>query len=122
MYDYIPDLTERYPEGFRGEGYLTEAELIGYGDLPDEIEEKRPRKFEVGQHYVWTDWFTGGQSYYTVMERTPGRLVMAEYRREIDGEYELTENFKILTDDNGDEYLHMCEYRGEEGRLYAEEV
>lgn len=136
MGQYIPDITERFPEGFGGVdmtdryfggrargGYLSEAELIGYGDLPDEIEEeKRPRRFEIGQHYIWTDWFSGGQSYYVVAGRTDGRLALAEYRRELDGEYEGTENFKILTDENGDEYLHMCEYRGEVGRLYAEEV
>lgn len=136
MGQYIPDLTERFPEGFGGidltdtffggsprGGYINEDE---YWDLKEEIpyeaEEKRPRKFEVGQQYEWVGWFTGGRSFYTVTERTPDRLVFSEYRFEIDGEYKLTESFKILTDENGDEYLKMCEYQGEEGRLYAEEV
>jgi hypothetical protein len=132
---YIPDITERFPEGFGGvdmtDRYFpsrrtswedwSEAELIGYDDIPYETEPK-PKRFEIGQHYMWTDWFTGGQSYYVVAGRTNGRLALVEYRRELDGEYKGTENFKILTDENGNEYLHMCEYRGEEGRLYAEEV
>lgn len=137
MGQYIPDITERFPEGFSGVdmtdryfpsrradwnwGDFTEAELIGYDEIPYEIEEK-PKRFEVGQQYEWVDWFTGGVSEYTVIERTSGRLVFGEYRHEIDGDYKMTEAFKILTDENGDEYLKMCEYKGEEGRLYAEEV
>lgn len=141
MSQYIPDITERFPEGFGGvdmtdryfpsrretyEGWMDDwydGEEIPYEEeiTRKEIQENiKPKRFEIGQHYMWTSWFTGGQSYYVVVGRSGDRLVMSEYRREIDGEYEKTENFKILTDENGNEYLKMCEYRGEEGRLYAE--
>lgn len=131
MGQYIPDITERFPEGFGGVdmtdtyfggrargGYLNEAELIGYGDLPDEIE--TPGRFEVGDRYFWTDWFSGGQSHYVVIERTPDRVTFAEHRTEMDGEYDETETFKIFTDEDDNEYVKMCEYHGEEGRMYAD--
>ena len=138
MGQYIPDITERFPEGFgvvdmtdryfpsrRASwdwGDFTEAELIGYDEIPYEIEEEKPKRFEVGQHYMWTSWFTGGQSYYTVKDVTETKVVFSEYRREIDGEYEMEEEYEICTDENGNQYLVMCHYRDEEGRLYAEEV
>lgn len=135
MSQYIPDLTERFPEGFGGvdltdryfpskrAGWdwedMSEAELVGYDDIPYETEPPKPKRFEVGQHYIWTSWFTGGQSYYTVKQITDTKVVFAEYRREIDGEYEMEETFEIHMDENGDQYLVMCHYLDEEGRLYA---
>ena len=62
MGDYIPDITERFPEGFGGvdmtssyypsrktydEEFLSDAMLIGYGDLPDEVEQKGVKMFNV---------------------------------------------------------------------------
>ena len=134
MSQYIPDITERFPEGFggvdmtdtffggRSRGGYYDEEPHGYEPMwyeMEEEEEKKPRKFEVGQHYMWTSWFTGGQSYYTVKEVIDTKVVFAEYRREIDGEYEMEETFEIHTDENGDQYLVMCHYLDEEGRLYA---
>ena len=78
------------------------------------------KQFQIGQHYMWTCWFSGGQSFYKVKDRTEDRVLFAEYRREADGDYELTTEYEIRTDKNGDEYIKMCEYHGEEGRLYAE--
>lgn len=129
---YIPDLTERFPEGFGGVD-MTSKYFPSRGDIwdawddmedyeyetPKETEPK-PRVFKVGQEYEWVSWFTGGIGYYTVKEIKDGKLTFAEYRQEVDGEYSKEETFDILTDDNGDEYIKMCEYRGEEGRLYAE--
>lgn len=64
MSQYIPDLTERFPEGFggvdmtskyfpsRGNIYdmwdvMSESDLIGYDDMPPTTETK-PRVFKVG--------------------------------------------------------------------------
>ena len=119
---YMPDITQRYPEGFGMPSRdMSEADLIGYDDIPYEVEgDDIPKRFAVGQEYMWTDWFTGGQSWYTVKEITNNKVVFSEYRREIDGEYEMEEKYDICTDESGNEYLVMCCYRGEEGRLYAE--
>lgn len=137
MSQYIPDLTERFPEGFggvdmtskyfpsRGNIYdmwdvMSESDLIGYDDMPPTTETK-PRVFKIGQEYEWVNWFTGGVSYLTVKKIKNSKLTFSEYRREIDGEYEKEELFNIAKDENGDEYIVMCEYRGEIGKLYAEE-
>lgn len=136
---YIPDLTERFPEGFGGVD-MTSSYFPSWGDvwydwdalddefdIPNETEESSdetksmPKVFAVGQKYEWTSWFTGGVSYLTVKEIKNSKVTFSEYRMEIDGEYSKEETFDILTDDNGNEYVKMCEYRGEEGRLYAEE-
>ena len=127
---YIPDLTERFPEGFGGvdmtSRYFPSERTLWDDDMEDytfEIpreEEPKPRVFKVGQEYEWIGWFTGGVGCYTVKKIKDRKLTFAEYRQEIDGEYSKEETFDILTDDNGDEYIKMCEYRGEEGRLYAE--
>ena len=131
MSQYIPDITERFPEGFGGvdmtDRYFPSRRAMDWGDLeeeyseeiPYEIEEK-PKRFEIGQSYMWTGWFTGGRSHYTVKEVTDTKVVFSEYRREIDGEYEMEEEFDIHTDEDGNQYLVMCTYRDEEGRLYAE--
>lgn len=121
MRDYIPDITERYPEGFGMPSRYDDYYDDSYEDIPYE-RETNARLFEVGQHYMWTDWFSGGQNFYTVTDRKGDTVVFSEYRVELDGEYKLKENFEVLRDENGDEYIKMCEYRGEEGRLYAEEV
>lgn len=142
MSQYIPDITERFPEGFGGvdmtDRYFP-SKRMAYEDWMDdwydgeeipyeeeitrkEISENiKPKRFEIGQHYMWTSWFTGGQSYYTVKEVTDNKVVFTEYRREIDGEYEIEEEFDIHTDEDENQYLVMCTYRDEEGRLYAEE-
>ena len=129
---YIPDLTERFPEGFggvdmtsryfpsKGDVWYDWSALDDVFDIPYE-EKEVEKKFAVGQAYEWTSWFTGGVSYLTVKEIKDGKLTFAEYRMEVDGEYTMEETFEILTDENGNEYVKMCEYRCEEGRLYAEE-
>lgn len=142
MNQYIPDLTERFPEGFGGvdmtSRYFPSKGDVWYDwdaldkyddfDIPNETEESSnetksmPKVFAVGQRYEWTSWFTGGVSYLTVKEIKNSKLTFSEYRMEIDGEYEIEESFDIAKDENGDEYIVMCEYRGEISKLYAEEV
>ena len=163
--DYIPDITERFPEGFGGvdmtNGYrnddlfdtedmpsdyevtwwdgdkryasgantLEEAQELAkqhkgtirkYNHDTEEWEDWEPYRFKVGQKYTWVDWFTGGCSRYTVKERTDTQVILSEYRTEMDGEYEFTQHYNIHKDDNG-EYIVMCQYHDEEGRLYAED-
>lgn len=140
MSQHIPDLTERFPEGFGGVDMtdrffpsrraswedFTEEELIGYDEIPyevpgeEEIRYRNNRRFAVGQKYSWTDWFTGGVSHYTVTEINEDEVVMSEYRMEIDGEYEFIQHYNVHRTVDGDEYIVICVYKDEEGRMYAE--
>lgn len=178
--DYIPDLTQRFPEGFGGvdmtsryypsayDGYeymemmdkmdsvydmpmdyevvwyvdgkqyagemdsLEEAKQIAqekggivrkYNHDTEEWEdyEEKPKRFQIGQVYDWTDWFSGGQAWYTVKEVADGKVVFAEHRWELDGEFDLISDYEIKIDENGNEYIVMCSYHEHEGRIYAEE-
>lgn len=135
MGQYIPDITERFPEGFGGVDmtdryFPSRRSPYDWGDfidevddipIPYEIDEAKETKcvFEIGDEYDWVDWFTGGVSYYTVKDINGNKLTFSEYRREIDGEYEKEETFEIQTDDDGNQYIKMCEYYGEVGKLYA---
>ena len=121
---YIPDITERYPDGFgmpeRGMDMWAADE---FDNIPipyeNETEEPISTQFKVGQHYRWTSWFTGGVSHMVVIDIKDGNVVFEEERWEIDGQYNHKESFPICKD--GDkEYVVMCHYRDEEGRLYAE--
>lgn len=93
---YIPDLTERFPEGFGGidmtpsyfgepvdwsRAYGEEYEEENYEDAPTE-----PRKFEVGKEYEDIGLF-GGITYYTVKEidRENNKILLSEVWYDVDG-------------------------------------
>lgn len=76
-------------------------------------------KFEIHQNYTWTSWFTGGIMYYTVSSRTENKVAMLCIDEEIDGTHQRVEIFNIETDENGNECILMCEYKGEKGYIYA---
>ena len=77
------------------------------------------KKFKVGQGYVWTDWFSGGRTHYTVSSREGNKLVLSCIACELDGVHERTETFDILMDEEGNERVLMCEYRDHRGFLFA---
>lgn len=76
-------------------------------------------KFKVGQHYDFTDWFTGGTSDREVDKISDGKVTFKIERWELDGHHFTTETYDIDTDENGNESVLIYEYHGEEARIYA---
>lgn len=77
-------------------------------------------KFKVGQHYDFTDWFTGGISDREVTEISDGKVTFKIERWELDGHHFTTETYDIDTDKNGNESVLLYRYLDEEARIYAE--
>lgn len=77
-------------------------------------------KFKVGQHYDFTDWFTGGTSDREVKEIKNGKVTFKIERWELDGHHFTTETYDIDTDENGNESVLIYEYHGAEARIHAE--
>lgn len=75
--------------------------------------------FQEGNIYSFTDWFTGGQAKYRVAKRANGKIEFGVEDYEIDGIHNRTEEFDILATVNGNEYVTVYEYHGEEARIYA---
>ena len=99
---YIPDLTERFPEGFGGvdmtPSYFGEpvdySRAYGYEPTYEELveseetepEETESRKFEVGQEHTKTGFY-GGVTTYKVIEidRENNRILLGEIWYDVDG-------------------------------------
>lgn len=77
-------------------------------------------KFKVGQHYDFTDWFTGGTSDRVVDKISDGKVTFKIERWELDGHHFTTETYDIDTDENGNESVLLYTYHDEEARIYAE--
>ena len=119
MEQYIPDLTERFPEGFGGvdmtDRYFPPShynplydwdlmERDEQMDMEDEIPFE-PRQFEVGGEYTKVGFY-GGVTTYVVKEidREKGRILLAEVWYDIDGSGTRPAKWhKLKTDDEGNE-------------------
>lgn len=77
------------------------------------------KKFIIGQRYEWTDWFTGGKYFYTVEKIEGDEITLSYIDHEVDGIFTSDQTFKILTDDDGNERILMCEYHGHKGYIKA---
>jgi len=103
MSDYIPDITERFPEGFGGidltnkyypsHGYTSYFDMLAEQDniddreeIPYEVEETAESAFEIGREYRQVGFY-GGVTYYTVEEidRENGRILLSEIWEDVDG-------------------------------------
>lgn len=94
---YIPDLTERFPEGFGGvdltPSYFGEpvdwsrAYKEDEDDCCEEETSTEPKRFEVGDEYRTVGIF-GGVTNYIVKEidRVNGRILLTEEWEDVDGE------------------------------------
>lgn len=115
MSQYIPDLTERFPEGFGGvdmtPSYFGEpvdwSRAYREDDYEDNCEETpiEPRIFEVGNTYR-EEGFFGGITYYTVEEidRENKKILLSEVWRDVDGTGTRPSKWhKLEADDNGNE-------------------
>ena len=128
MRDYIPDLTERFPEGFGGvdmckprdpeyEFWMAVEEAERY---EEEIKYKELKRFEVGQRYELVCWFTGGVGNYTVKAKDDEYITFSIGRHELDGDHECEdEKYQLKYDDDGNEYIVLYEYCGHENNIRA---
>lgn len=76
--------------------------------------------FQPGMTYSTSDWFTGGTQRYICRERTEHTVSFSLYSAEADG-ISYAENliYDICMDDNGNEYVILCEYHGNKHTLNA---
>ena len=125
---HIPDLTERYPEGFGGidmyAGYDPEYEFWRVVEEAEKCEEeikyKETKRFKVGEEYESVCWFSGGIGYYTVKAKDDESVTFSIGRHELDGDHDCKdETYKLKYDDDGNEYITLYEYHGEENNIRA---
>lgn len=113
MGQYIPDMTERFPEGMGGidmtPSYFGEPvdwkayDDYDYDDLETETEE--PRLFEIGNEYRQVGFY-GGVTVYKVEEidREQNRILLSEIWFDVDGTgTRPAEWHKLEADENGNE-------------------
>lgn len=82
------------------------------------------KKFQVGDTFDSVCIFTGGCHQYTVNEieqkgKTKNLICHSVYN-EIDGIHKVKETFKVYKDEQNNEYIVLWQYKGEEGRHYAQ--
>ena len=113
---YIPDLTERFPEGFGGvdmkPSYFGEPVDWSRAYTEDDFEEYeiseeeiKPRQFKVGDEYREVGIY-GGVTYYKVEEidRENKKILLSEIWVDVDGTGKRPATWhKLETDENGDE-------------------
>jgi hypothetical protein len=117
MSQYIPDLTERFPEGFDGvdmtPSYFGEpvdwSRAIREDDFEEECEifeeEIEPRQFEIGNEYREVGIY-GGVTYYKVEEidRENKKILLSETWVDVDGAGKRpAEWHRLEVDENGGE-------------------
>ena len=131
MGQYIPDLTERFPEGFGGVNMTPSyfGEPVDWSNAyKEDYEEQQgeiptePRKFEVGDQYREEGLF-GGVTYYTVEEidRENKKILLSEVWRDVDGMGTRPASWhKLEVDENGNErVLEFVSERYGEFWIYA---
>lgn len=114
MGQYIPDLTERFPEGFGGvdmtPSYFGEpvdwSQAYKEDDyLEDYLDSETPVKFKIGNEYENVGIF-GGVTWYKVeqIDYEKGRILLSETWRDVDGEgTRPAEWHNLETDENNNE-------------------
>ena len=117
MGQYIPDLTERFPEGFGGVdmtnrffpsgGYEPSWDELNEDDN-DELEilyEVEPKRFEIGNRYTYYGVF-GGITHFTIKEidRENNKITCSQTWEDLDGSgTRLDETFELSEDENKNE-------------------
>ena len=76
-------------------------------------------EFKVGMSIDSTDIFTGGSHHSVITERKGNRLKCEAQYFEPDGVHKVKEEYEVFKDDNGNEYIILWEYKGEQGILRA---
>ena len=122
MSQYIPDITERFPEGYDGVD-MTSSYIGGPDDCwsrayqpeedPDDPDlddddsdpATEPKKFQVGQVYEIVE-FDGGITIYTVLQidRDHGKMLLKDQWRNVDGHGTRGKEWhKLEVQENGNE-------------------
>lgn len=134
---YIPDITERFPEGYDGvdmtpsyfgepvdwsRAYQPEDDSEG-SDQEDDAPATEPKKFQVGQAYEIVA-FDGGITFYTVLQidRDHGKMLLKDQWQNIDGYGTRGKAWhKLETQKNGNERCcrESLEDEGEAEWFYA---
>ena len=118
MSQYIPDLTERFPEGFGGvdmtPSYFGEPvdwsmaykedDYDEYYEELEALERKGVSIFKIGDEYERAGIF-GGYTWYTVKEidRESGQILMSEAWADVDGRGMRASWYKLEKDEHGNE-------------------
>ena len=124
MSQYIPDITERFPEGYGGvdmtPSYFGEpvdwTQAYGYEEVDDGISipmETEPNKFIEGNIYTRYGMY-GGITYYKVeaIDKVNRKILMSEIWEDIDGSGRRPAQWHDLSEDeNGNE--RAFEYRSQ---------
>lgn len=77
--------------------------------------------FKIGQTFDTYCWFSGGHHVSKITDRTENKITCNSVNEELDGISNNTEEFDILSDDNG-EYIVVQSYKGKENRVYAKDL
>lgn len=130
---YIPDITERFPEGFNGidmtPKYFGEPVDYDYENKePDDVEIPYESKYEtifkVGQEYTVEGIF-GGLTIYIVkdIDRVNNKILLAEMWEDLDGSGERDERWHNLEIEDGKEKcLEFSSKRYGDFWLYAKTI
>ena len=106
-FTYIPDITERFPEGFNGVDMLAprDIEYEMWDAMERDYQESKPFTFSIGDTVRQVGIY-GGVTYYTVkkIERDKGRIKFSERWEDVDGTGTRPAKWhKLITEDNGNE-------------------
>ncbi len=138
MGQYIPDLTERFPEGFGGvdltDRYFPPSHydpMLDYDllerseqlDVEDELpfEDEEPRQFDIDKSYIKYGFY-GGVTYYVVekIDRPNHKILMGELWEDVDGSGRRPSKWHPLEiDEHGNERAFLWESQ-EFGKVYVD--
>lgn len=115
MSQYIPDITERFPEGFDGvdltDSYFpsrkhwTEQLSEEHNDESEIPYEEEPKRFEIGNRYIYYGIF-GGVTHFTIKEidRENNKITCSQTWEDLDGSgTRPDETFELSEDENENE-------------------
>ena len=80
------------------------------------------KRFQVGQKYDYSDWFTGGKVHMKVTTIKKGRATFDVCDTEADGTHNRRETHVIERTEDGEEYIVPQSYRGERCIIMASDV
>lgn len=76
--------------------------------------------FEIGKMYRKIDIFTGGETWFTVIDRTEDTVTVSEFHHELDGDHDCGSTTFSIKKDGDCEYISFGSYHGHENVLLAE--
>ena len=80
------------------------------------------KKFVVGQKYSYCSWITGGQIFYEVDSIKSDKVKLKTTDYELDGTHNRFEEYEIQRNEDGDEFIVLFTYKGEDCVIEANEM